>query len=104
MERLRQRVATHGNGFRLSEPFSAPSHLRPVAAGCARPAPQMLHPQSSVEAIRGQQQANLDHLAVSRRSLRCDLFEVMLIYSMSVSVDGRGAEAVRADLGITQAA
>ena len=27
--RLRQRVATQGNGFRVSEPFSAPSHLRP---------------------------------------------------------------------------
>ena len=32
----RQLVATYGNGFRLSEPFSAPSHLPPVATGCDR--------------------------------------------------------------------
>ncbi len=35
----RQAVATHGNGFGLSEPFSAPSHLPPVAPGCDRSAP-----------------------------------------------------------------
>jgi hypothetical protein len=34
MERLRQLVATDGNGFHLSEPFSAPSLLLPVATGC----------------------------------------------------------------------
>jgi hypothetical protein len=39
MERLRQLVATNGNGFRLSEPFSAPSLLLPVATGCDRWAP-----------------------------------------------------------------
>ena len=38
-ERLRQSVATRGNGFRLSEPFSAHSHLRPVATSCDRWAP-----------------------------------------------------------------
>ena len=38
MERLRQ-VATDGSGFRLSEPFSAPSHLPPVATSCDRWAP-----------------------------------------------------------------
>jgi hypothetical protein len=36
MERYRQLVATHGNGFRVSEPFLAPSYLQPVATGCAR--------------------------------------------------------------------
>jgi hypothetical protein len=35
----RQAVATDGNGFRLSEPLAAPSHLRPVATGCDRWAP-----------------------------------------------------------------
>jgi hypothetical protein len=35
----RQPVAIHGNGFRLFEPFSGPSHLPPVATGCARSAP-----------------------------------------------------------------
>jgi hypothetical protein len=35
----RQLVATHGNGFRLFEPFLAASDLRPVAAGCDRSAP-----------------------------------------------------------------
>jgi len=34
----RQPVATHGNGFGLFEPFSPPSHLRPVATGCDRSA------------------------------------------------------------------
>ena len=32
----RQPVATHSNGFRLSEPLSASSLLRPVATGCDR--------------------------------------------------------------------
>src|SRR5918996_6593001 len=36
MERLRQPVATHGNGVRLFEPFLRPSHLLPVATGCDR--------------------------------------------------------------------
>src|ERR671910_3755326 len=27
-------VATHGNGFRVSEPLSRSSHLPPVATGC----------------------------------------------------------------------
>jgi hypothetical protein len=35
----RQLVATHGNGFRLSEPFSGPTPLPPVATGCDRSAP-----------------------------------------------------------------
>jgi hypothetical protein len=39
MERLRQLVATHRNGFRLSEPFLVPSHLPLVATGCDRWAP-----------------------------------------------------------------
>ena len=36
----------------LLKPFLLPSHLRPVATGCARSAPQMLHPMSSVKATR----------------------------------------------------
>jgi hypothetical protein len=44
MEQLRQPVATHGNGLRLSEPFWASSHLPPVATSCNRWAPQRLHP------------------------------------------------------------
>ena len=32
----RQPVATYSNGFRLSEPFSEPALLPPVATGCAR--------------------------------------------------------------------
>jgi hypothetical protein len=36
---LRQLMATHGNGFRLSEPFSTLPHLPPVATGCNRSAP-----------------------------------------------------------------
>jgi hypothetical protein len=43
MERLRQTVAAHCNGFPLSEPFAAHSHLPPVANGCNRWAPQRLH-------------------------------------------------------------
>ena len=39
IERLRQLVATHGNGFRLSEPFWRASHLPPIATGCDRWAP-----------------------------------------------------------------
>lgn len=39
MERLRQPVATHGNGFRLFEPFLRRSYLPPVAMGCDRWAP-----------------------------------------------------------------
>jgi hypothetical protein len=35
----RQLVATHGNAFRLFEPFITLSHLRPVAIGCNRWAP-----------------------------------------------------------------
>jgi hypothetical protein len=35
---LRQLMATHGNGFRLSEPFSMLPHLPPVAIGCNRSA------------------------------------------------------------------
>jgi hypothetical protein len=34
-----QRVATHGNGFRLFPPLSRRSDLPPVATGCARWAP-----------------------------------------------------------------
>jgi serine/threonine protein kinase len=34
-----QPVATHGNCSRLSEPFSRPRHLPPVATGCDRSAP-----------------------------------------------------------------
>jgi hypothetical protein len=34
-----QLVATHGNGFRVSEPLSRSSHLPPVATGCDRSAP-----------------------------------------------------------------
>jgi hypothetical protein len=36
MERLRQLVATDGNGFRLIPPFPGSSDLPPVATGCAR--------------------------------------------------------------------
>src|SRR6266508_1812485 len=36
-------VVTHGNGFRIVEPFSRRFHLRPVATSCARLAPQTLH-------------------------------------------------------------
>jgi hypothetical protein len=43
MERLRQLVATHGDGFRLSEPFWGPTHLPPIATGCNRWAPYVLH-------------------------------------------------------------
>ena len=43
MERLKRLVATHGNGFALSEPFSATAHLPPVATGCERSAPERLH-------------------------------------------------------------
>jgi hypothetical protein len=39
MERLRQLVATDGNGFRVTEPFWESSHLPPIATGCARWAP-----------------------------------------------------------------
>src|SRR5919108_1456824 len=35
----RQPVATHGNGFRPIEPFSASSHLPLIATGCDRSAP-----------------------------------------------------------------
>src|SRR5207247_11400807 len=45
MERLRQPVATHGNGFRLFEPLSRAFHLRPIATGCNHGAPQRLHPR-----------------------------------------------------------
>ena len=34
-----QALATHCNGLRVSEPFSAGIHLPPVATGCARSAP-----------------------------------------------------------------
>jgi hypothetical protein len=37
----------------LSEPFSAPAHLPPVATGCDRSAPSRLHPQLSSLATRG---------------------------------------------------
>lgn len=47
MRSFRRRIATHGNGFRLFLPFSGPSHLPPVATGCDRSAPQMLHPPLS---------------------------------------------------------
>jgi len=36
---VRQPVATHGNGFRLFEPFPRASDLLPVAAGCNHGAP-----------------------------------------------------------------
>jgi len=39
MERLKQLVATHGNGFRLFEPLSRAFHLPPIATGCDRWAP-----------------------------------------------------------------
>ncbi len=39
MDFPRQPVATRGNGFRLSEPISALSHLPLVATGCDRWAP-----------------------------------------------------------------
>ncbi len=39
MERLRQLVATHGNGFRLFEPLSRAFYLLPVAPSCYRWAP-----------------------------------------------------------------
>jgi hypothetical protein len=39
MERLRQPVATRGNGFRLFSRFWLPAHLPPVATGCDRSAP-----------------------------------------------------------------
>src|ERR671919_1284786 len=35
----RQLAATHGNGFRLSAPFSRVGHLPPVASRCDRWAP-----------------------------------------------------------------
>jgi hypothetical protein len=44
MERLRQLVATHGNGFGLFEPPSRPLDLPPVATSCDRWAPLRLHP------------------------------------------------------------
>ena len=37
-ERLRQLVATQRNGLRVFQPFSALSHLPPVATGCDRSA------------------------------------------------------------------
>jgi hypothetical protein len=39
--------STHGNGFRLFEPFSPPRRLPPVATGCDRWAPQRLLPPLS---------------------------------------------------------
>ena len=39
MERLRQPVATHGNGFRLSGPFQRPCRLPAIATDCDRWAP-----------------------------------------------------------------
>src|SRR5712691_7236139 len=39
MERLRQLVANHGNGFGLLWRFSGPGDLRPVATGCNHGAP-----------------------------------------------------------------
>jgi integrase len=36
---LRAGVSVHGNGFRLSEPFSRPSHLPPTGTSCDRWAP-----------------------------------------------------------------
>jgi hypothetical protein len=36
----RQSVAIGGNGFGLSEPFSAPTHLPLIASGCDRSAPK----------------------------------------------------------------
>jgi hypothetical protein len=47
---LRQLMATHGNGFRLSEPFSTLPHLPPVATGCNRSAPLTLHPRATASA------------------------------------------------------
>jgi hypothetical protein len=44
----RQPVATGGNGFGLSEPFSGLSHLPLVATGCDRLAPLMLHPETRI--------------------------------------------------------
>src|SRR4051812_46646069 len=38
-------VVCHRLRIGLFEPFSASSHLPPVATGCARLAPQMLHPR-----------------------------------------------------------
>jgi hypothetical protein len=38
-ESRRQPVATHSNGFRLSEPWFGADHLLPVANGCDRSAP-----------------------------------------------------------------
>jgi hypothetical protein len=43
MELRRQPLATNGNGFRVFEPFSRPSDLRPVAIGCDRSAPKAPH-------------------------------------------------------------
>jgi hypothetical protein len=43
----RQLVATGGNGLGLFEPFSGLSHLPPVATGCDRLAPLMLHPEGA---------------------------------------------------------
>jgi len=39
MELLGQPMATHGNGFRLFQPFSRRAHLPPLAGGCDRSAP-----------------------------------------------------------------
>ena len=44
----RQLVASGGNGFGLFERFPRLLHLRPVATGCARWAPHMLHPLGGI--------------------------------------------------------
>jgi hypothetical protein len=40
----RQPLANGGNGFGLFESFSVSSRLPLIATGCARSAPQVLHP------------------------------------------------------------
>jgi len=45
----RQLVATHGNGFGVILPFSALSHLPPVATGCDRWAPLTLHRSAATD-------------------------------------------------------
>lgn len=43
-----QLTATGGNSFGLSEPFSGLTGLPPVATGCPRSAPLMLHPRRRI--------------------------------------------------------
>jgi hypothetical protein len=88
----RQLVATSGNGFGLFEPFARLSHLRPVATGCARSAPQLLHPLSSLEATRRDALADLDPFTVREVVLpRYPPFAPALLHQCFMSVRRSGA-------------